>query len=323
MYTDAYADVQTTTSTAHDPTGVTVYTLTNGNQVGIEYIEKNNISSEQIADIDYYIFGTGMTIQHSKDNVDWEVIGDKEGRCGYQNEDLFGSVYTTALAEPLAYAANDTRAGAGYLVWAPHVMYNISLNKWCYYGSTSSWGSQTSAIFLATSDSPTGPYTYKKIVTTSSGHPNAIDPCVYYDKDYTTLYMLWGSWVGDNAIYVKKLSADGTDIGDGRSSLLCCGINSSLEGASDGGSGEGAYVVYDSETDYYYLYISYGQNTGSYVERVFRSKQPDSGFVSIKGIGATDTTTSGTHGNQILSSYDNAVNDYLYVSTGHNSVYKV
>ncbi len=325
MYTDVYADVQTSTSTAHDPTAVTAYTLTDGRVVGTEFLEKNNISSEYIAEIDYYIFGTGMTVYHSNDNVNWEVLGDSEGRCGYQNEDLFGDVYTTALAQPLAHAKTDeAHAGAGYLVWAPHVIYNVSSQKWCYYGSTSSWGSQISAIFFCEADDITGPYEYKQIIYQSNGaHPNAIDPCVYYDSDFSHLYMVFGSWGGENAIYCKQLNAHGdtmTNYDPGH--VICYGINGDLEASSDGSSGEGAYVAYEKSTGYYYLYVSFGQNTGSYTERVFRSSSPDGGFVDFNGISATDNTTPGNHGDQILSPFDIEYYDYKYASTGHNSVYK-
>lgn len=319
MYTDKYADVQSGSSTGHDPTAVTVYTLTTGEQVGENYVQKNNCY-DQIAKKDYYIFGTGMTVYHSTDNANWEVIGDSQGRCGYQNQDLFGDVYTTALAEPLAIAAQDSgRDGAGKLVWAPHVMYNIKLDKWCYYGSTSSWGSQKSAIFLCTSDNITGPYTYECIVTQSSGHPNAIDPVVFYDKDFSNLYMLYGSWGGDNAIHAVALGANGRNLGAG-SYVVCRGINTGLEPSStDGSSGEGAYVIY--ENGYYYLYVSYGQNTGTYTTRVFRSTEPTSGYVDIDGTSALDNTTATMHGNQFMHSFDLPIYDYAYNSTGHNSVY--
>lgn len=319
MYTDKYADVQKASSTGHDPTAVTVYTLTSGKQVGENYIQKNNCY-DQIAKKDYYIFGTGLTVYHSTDNVNWEVVGDSQGRCGYQNQDLFGDVYTTALAEPLAIAAQDSgRDGAGKLVWAPHVMYNLALNKWCYYGSTSSWGSQKSAIFLCTSDNITGPYTYECIVTQSSSHPNAIDPVVFYDKDFSNLYMLYGSWGGDNAIYAINLGANGRNLGAGNY-VVCRGINTGLEpNSTDGSSGEGAYVIY--ENGYYYLYVSYGQNTGTYTTRVFRSTEPTSGYVDIDGTSALDNTTATMHGNQFMHSFDLPIYDYAYNSTGHNSVY--
>lgn len=334
IYNGDTADIRTSISTSHDPTNVTVYTLaSNGKQVGQEYIDYHGINpadKSQVSKIDYYSFGTGMTIYHSTDNEHWTCVGDSEGRFGYSNQDLFGAEYHTALSVPLEYAANDSRTGAGHLQWAPHVMYNLTLDKWVYYGSTSSWGSQTSSVFYCVSSDGTPlHYTYAGEIYHSSGHPNAIDACVYYEYDKTTnkpipsqLKCIFGSWGGENAIAAKNLYADGsaTDI-TSHNGIICYGINGDLEGASDGTSGEGGYVVY--RNGYYYLYISFGQNTGSYVERVFRSTEPYGPFVDGDGTSATDNTTHTTHGNQILGSFDSSLYNYLYVSTGHNSAYKV
>lgn len=334
IYNGEDADIKTSTSTSHDPTNVTVYTLaSNGKQVGQEYIDYNQIDPTDksvVSKIDYYSFGTGMTIYHSTDNEHWTCVGDSEGRFGYSNHDLFGAEYHTALATPLQYAAGDSRAGAGHLQWAPHVMYNLTLDTWVYYGSTSSWGSQTSAIFYCVSTDGTPlHYEYRGEIYHSTTHPNAIDACVFYEYDKTTnkpipssLKCIFGSWGGTNAIAAKNLYADGsaTDI-TSHNGIICNGIDSNLEGASDDGSGEGGYVVY--RNGYYYLYISFGQNTGSYVERVFRSTEPYGPYVDGDGTPATDTSTKTTHGNQLIGSFNSSLYDYLYVSTGHNSVYKV
>ncbi len=335
MYTDKYADYKNTMSTSHDPTNVTVYTLGSdlgtysgskvkkGTKVGKEFIEKYGVDPSTCS-VEYYSFGTGMTIYHSNDSVNWTIVGDSQGRCGYQNEDLFGAEYHSALADALAYAATDSvswHVGKGHLVWAPHVMYNLNREEWVYYGSTSSWGSQTSAIFMCTSDEPAKNYEYQRMVYKSNTHPNAIDSCVYYNADYTKLYMLYGSWGGTNCIYVKEMNLDGTQKDNTAGSRLCNGVDNTLEGGLEGSSGEGAYVVYDN--GYYYLYVSYGQNTGTYTERVFRSTKPDEGFEGINEVEALDTTTDETHGNQLLAPFDIKLYDHTYVSTGHNSVYKV
>lgn len=389
MYNDRLADVQgDIQNTSHDPTAVTVYTLkSNNKKVGVEYIEAHNIADEDIKSIEYYNFGTGMTVYRSTDNVNWEVIGDRENRCGYQNQDLFDSdgngdnKYWEELANCVAWV--DTTgtqvAGAGRLVWAPHVMYNIDINKWVYYGSMSSWGSQRSAIFMATSDYPDHGYHYETMVYKSSAGPNAIDPVVFYDADYRNLYMIWGSWItgvsgpstsvdtdpdGEGnfewaPIVGVPLNADGTYNGtytthtedtslrtdnnvsamDG-SKPIARGLMSDLE-RPDGqkvewGSAEGAYVVHETvgNTTYYYLYVSYGQNTGTYTERVFRATSPLGPYRGYNGLGANNkmdnaqaTAYNGTktfnRGNQILAPFDIKLYNYLYVSTGHNSVYKV
>ncbi len=341
MYTDEDADIQSSAATSHDPTAVTVYTLADGRQVGQSYVDVNNIDASTLKK-DYYLFGTGMTIQKSDDAVNWKYVGDSEGRCGYQNQGLFGGVYTEKLAGPLAHAAQDTGnadKGAGKLVWAPHVIYNVDLGKWCYYAAASSWGSTWSAIFMGISDSPEGPYTNIQTIYTSNGdswnnnsaHPaNAIDACVYYNADYSKMYMIYGSW--SHGIYVKEMdkltgtSVKQTDPGK----AICWPLNNDLENAetgktNDGGinnSVEGSYMVY--ENGYYYLYVSYGSNGGSYSERVFRSTSPDSGFVDINGTAADNHDAgTGVHGNQILSPFYLPIYDYVYASTGHNSVSKV
>ena len=364
MYIDSDADVQSDlTSTSHDPTNVTVYTLAHdvtyvkvndagndeasitlaaGTTVGqevIDYCSLNpnpNINNPDVTAVDEYSFGTGMTIyKRNQTTKKWEVVGDDQGRCGYQNQKLFGNEYHTAISEALDYAAGDSRTGAGHLVWAPHVMFNLYKGRWVYYGSTSSWGSQRSAIFVCDArvgGSIEGPYSYRQIVYKSTGHPNAIDPCVYYEYDangkpvMNHIYMAFGSWGGENCIALKTLYADGdgndtAEWFDGNNTkYLCNGINSTLEDASDGSSGEGAYIIHDGS--YYYLYVSYGQNTGSYVERVYRSDNPTEGFKGYNNITALDTSTTGTHGGQILAPFDLSNHDYLMVSTGHNSVYK-
>ena len=189
MYNDSLADVQTNTqNTSHDPTAVTVFTLNNDKKVGVEYFRGAVPSGYK--SVEYYNFGTGMTVYHSTDNVNWEVIGDSEGRCGYQNQDLFGGVYYERLAGAVNWVdpSGNHTDGAGRLVWAPHVMYNISLNKWVYYGSMSSWGARRSAIFMATSDYPDHGYTYETLVYKSNtACPNAIDPVTYYDASYESL----------------------------------------------------------------------------------------------------------------------------------------
>ncbi len=384
MYADGdFPDAYNNASTGHDPTAVTVYTLAGGTYtstdskntvtesagktVGQEFIDYYGIDATdktQVTDIDYYIFGTGMTIYHSDDNVSWEVVGDSMGRCGYQNTQLYGGVYTTAIAEQLAFASHSdyTHAGtntwqqpsegAGYLQWAPHVMYNINSDCWQYYGSTSSWGSMDSCIFTGNSQSVVGPYENIKTVfascadyagTTTPG--NAIDSCVYYghNSDGTInpdeLYMLYGSW---QPTYVIKLdpttgqnvnydSADPygttsayatTPDADGYYyyGKIICAANPKTDGNGSGeGSGEGGYMIY--QNGYYYLYVSLGSNRGNYNLRVFRSTEPDSGFAVYSGQEATDTSAT-VHGMSFLSSYYLPIYDYVYTSVGHNSVYK-
>lgn len=374
MYADGklsdFPEAYSNASLGHDPTAVTVYTLAGGTYtsvdgknktitepagktVGQEFIDYYGISAtdkSKVTAVDYYIFGTGMTIYHSSDNVNWETVGDSEGRCGYQNQQLYGGVYTEAIAEQLAFASNHEAhalPGAGYLQWAPHVMYNLNADCWQYYGSTSSWNSHDSCIFTGNAQNIVGPYQEIKTVfascasyTGSSTPANAIDACVYYGHNAdgsinpNEMYMLYGSW---NPTYVIKLDpttgqnvnynpADpygtnygGNEISDGYyyyGKMICAG-NTEIDQEN---SGEGGFMIY--QYPYYYFYISLGSNHGNYQLRMYRSTEADRGFTMVTGEQATDTTKGTRHGMSYLSSYYLPIYDYVYTSVGHNSAYK-
>ena len=127
-------------------------------------------------------------------------------------------------------------------MWAPDVIYNKKMEKWCLYFSINgeNWGS---SIVLLTADKITGPYTYQGPVVFSGFHnksiaarsykntdlelvvgtqsslpsrydrgdswgsrwPHAIDPCVFYDED-GKLWMSYGSWSG--GIWMLQLNED-------------------------------------------------------------------------------------------------------------------
>ena len=329
MYVDEHSDCRSEKAFAHDPTAVTVYTLADGRTVGQEYMDANPGTS--YSKIDYYMFGTGMTVYHSDDAYIWKAVGDDKGRCGYQNQQLFGSDYVTALAGPLGYTSSspENLPGAGYLVWAPHVMYNTTINKWCYYGSTSAWGAYQSEIFMGTSDNITGPYTNITTIARSvstENKVNAIDPATFYSPD-GTLYMVYGSY--QTGIAIKKLNADGTCIGG--EAKYVADLNSSLDAGgakmitiSEGiGSGEGPFIKY--QNGYYYLYVAYGGNGWNYTTRVFRSVNPEGPYAGINGVAANSTVNNDERmrGNQFMSSYLIQGNSWVNSGTGHNSLFNV
>lgn len=124
--------------------------------------------------------------------------------------------------------------------WAPDVIYNPYMKKWCMYLSLKGdyWAS---TIVMLTSDNPSGPFAYQAPIvcggfngqvysgksvsfkdtdlelvlgsldklperydTSSWGNlwPNCIDPCVFFDDD-NRLWMAYGSWSG--GIFLLKL----------------------------------------------------------------------------------------------------------------------
>lgn len=170
----------------------------------------------------------------------------------------------------------------------------------------------------------------------NSNFPNAIDANMFYDEE-GKLWMSYGSWSGGifmleidkttgKAIYPGE---DGTT-SDGR--LVDRYFGTKIAGGF-GKSGEGPYVVYDKNTDYYYLYVTYGWlgADGGYNMRQFRSTSPDGPYLDADGQNAVlpENTDNSPYGNKIMGNFlfERKVGDpgkgigVGYVSPGHNSVY--
>ena len=158
--------------------------------------------------------------------------------------------------------------------------------------------------------------------------PNAIDPTVFYGKD-GTLWMTYGSWSG--GIYVIEVDpATGKVKYPGTSSVTADGlVVDAYFGTRIGGgytkSGEGPYILYDAESDYYYLYFTYEyfESNSGYNMRLFRSKNPDGPYLDAAGnnaalTGRVDNTNTGIKvmGNYYLSALTKG-----YKSPGHCSAF--
>lgn len=108
-------------------------------------------------------------------------------------------------------------------------------------------------------------------------YTNAIDPTILYDKN-DNLWMIYGSWSGgifllelDKETGVPVYPGEDSETSDGR--MIDRYFGTKIAGGF-GRSAEGPYAVYDEETDYYYLYVTYGglASDGGYQMRQFRSK---------------------------------------------------
>jgi len=218
----------------------------------------------------YYIFGSHNAIARTNDLRNWTSVGNSS-LYGVQNSN--GSVSVTSYNN--AFKTNMTKTvkvlkegiptdvtfgnfdaaawncaiaqdGKAWTVagnmWAPDVIYNVAMKKWCMYLSLNGprWNS---TIILLTSNAIEGPYVYQGPVvytgfrnTTDpkiswkltdlelvigaqstlpsrynrgegwgSYLPHAIDPCVFYDEQ-GQLWMAYGSWSG--GIFMLKLNAE-------------------------------------------------------------------------------------------------------------------
>jgi len=159
--------------------------------------------------------------------------------------------------------------------------------------------------------------------------PNAIDPTVFYDTD-GRLWMTYGSWSG--GIYLLELNPQtGKAIYPGKNSKTEDGrvIDEYFGTRIAGGhtiSGEGPFVLYDAETDYYYLYMTYEylDSRSGYNMRLFRSKKPEGPYLDAAGKGAVLSSRTDNHnqyGIKVMGNYKFENMSNAYKSPGHNSAF--
>ncbi len=296
------------------------------------------------ADGTYYIFGSHRAWAKSDDLISWDNIANN---LNAEYKTMFTDLWEN-------YCKTDTNPDIQGNMWAPDIIYNDTMGKYCMYMSINGddWNS---AIVLLTADEITGPYTYIGPVVFSgfntSNHPaeytdvyqvlgegadltryqstkdtkiNAIDPCVKYDEE-GNLWMAFGSWFG--GIYMLKLDP-ATGLRD---------YSVTYETAADssdayygykiaGGhevSGEGPYIIHTN--GYYYLFLSYGGLTasGGYQMRVFRSEQITGPYTDQNGNPAIFTKSANNlfekNGIRLMSSYSWSGSPDIYAAQGHNS----
>lgn len=303
----------------------------------------------------YYIFGSHMSTAVSEDLRHWTSLGD-----GYQNNN---PVYKGLLGnqEAFAYAGSKTSViptdDGGFHVWAPDVLYNEATGLYYLYFCTSStWNA--SNLCYAVSESIEGPYEWRGSMICSGftegtlgatdvtkyvdredakaryikangeynfdRYPNAIDPTVLYDED-GRLWMVYGSWSG--GMFLLELDPETGEVihpqADEENQVdpyfgkrLMGGRHTSIEGP---------YILYDKESGYYYLFVSYGGlvRTGGYQIRVFRSETIDGEYVDMNGKYPLDTGNmkQSPYGLKLSGNYYLPSLPMAYMATGHNSAF--
>ncbi len=211
----------------------------------------------------YYIFGSHMGVSKTSDLQNWTSVtgesltstlfGNADGEIVTYADAFTKNAYTGTVTildsegnsveadfgtyDAAAWISDNTVAGN---MWAPDVIYNEAMGKWCMYMSLNG-ATWNSSIVLMTSDNIEGPYVYQgpvvfsgfsttdssksfkntdlelvigeqdelpakyqKIADSSWGTywPHAIDPAVFYDEA-GNLWLVYGSWSG--GIYVLEL----------------------------------------------------------------------------------------------------------------------
>ncbi len=312
-------------------------------------VNKNRVSVHDpsiIKDKDgtYYIFGSHLAWAKSRDLVEWETFTNN-----------INTDYETLFKKEFAWSAlgDDSYDPSGNL-WAPDVIWNEDLGKWCMYMSING-NSWNSSICMLTADSLGGNWTYDGTVVYSgfgkdvhdytltdytevTGNADldvvyltgdtwnfrygahAIDPCVFYDED-GKLWFSYGSWSGGIYIFeLDKTTGYRSDTAEARANYTDPYMGKKIGGST--ASGEASYIEYIN--GYYYLFLSYGGllANGGYNMRVFRSEKPDGPYTDVSGDNATDGgAVNGTIGTRLMSYYKWSWWDYAHVAQGHNSAF--
>ncbi len=330
--------------------------------VSYDGIAKGDVSSPGVAvhdpsilkaDGTYYIFGSHMTAAKSMDLTNWEMIADNY----MKTNPVYGQIYEVA-DEAFAYAGDKSSLiptdDKATHVWAPDVIYNRTMGKYCmYYCTSSTWNA--SNLCFGTSDSPEGPYEWQKALIYSGfgskqleatdvldyvdedyarkhyikgggynyeDYPNAIDPTVFYDAD-DRLWMVYGSWSG--GIFLLELDPATGEVIHPETDEAA-GVDAYFGKRLLGGghiSIEGPYILYDEASGYYYLYVSYGALTsnGGYQIRVFRSDKVDGTYVDMNGAYPEKSALHQNFGLKLSGNYKLPSLEKAYMATGHNSAF--
>ncbi len=153
--------------------------------------------------------------------------------------------------------------------------------------------------------------------------PNAIDPTIFFDAS-GNLWMTYGSWSG--GIFILQLDkTTGQPIYPKTSSGVTDGYFGKQIAGGYGKSGEAPYIVYDSTSGYYYLYVTYGWLgvDGGYHVRMYRSKTVNGTYNDAAGNSAifTSTTNQASCGVKLFGNYNFSTLSVGYKSGGHNSAF--
>lgn len=245
----------------------------------------------------YYAYVTNSSeVRSSTDLINWTSAGSRTGRAW--------APCIIELKTPINYNGVD---------------YN-----YLAYDSSSSFGTNDSQITRYLSNSPYEGFVNAgtAIQSRNGTSPfNALDAKIFYDAE-DNLWMSFGSWF--SGIYIVPmdettgLPEDGVIdeiIADENNHRVCYrNINHAAM--------EGSNVIYNPDTGYYYLNVSYDDMDSTYNVRIGRSKNPQGPYLDYNGQDLNNKTTSSTEswkvGTKITTPYYFEYDTGWY-STGHSS----
>lgn len=171
----------------HDPSVVIVYKDASGNS-----FPSNDAGATRTKY--YYIFGTQLGAAYSLDMINWTSFTPTFSLNGAVSKDYYNIFKSEA-----DYANQLTTNDVSGNLWAPDIIFNPKMNKWCLYFSLSGYDFKSSIILL-TSTKIEGPYT-KSGVVVYGGFTNSVTSPARTDYAKAT---------GTNTVNSRYLKANGT-----------------------------------------------------------------------------------------------------------------
>lgn len=253
----------------------------------------------------------------------------------YVNEDGTTGAYMMYFCTTSTYKRSVLAYGVSQNISGPYKFVDTLIYSGFTKNSTTDFGSKINTQYTNTNiDELIADGTINSLNTNwfsndsynTSYAPNAIDPTVFYDEE-GKLWMTYGSWSG--GLFVLEIDPKtGKAIYPGKSSVTADGlvVDAYFGTRVAGGytkSGEGPYILYDKESDYYYLYSTYEglAANGGYNMRLFRSKNPDGPYLDAAGNNAAlpSKIDHNNIGIKVMGNYSFSSLDRGYKSPGHNS----
>ncbi|MGH8189000.1 MAG: glycoside hydrolase family 43 protein, partial [Steroidobacteraceae bacterium] len=282
----------------------------------------------------FYVFGSHLAAARSTDLMRWQFVanGVEPANPLYSTIPLDGNAWT---GRPGSWAADVIKLANGRFYF---------YYSFCGVPPSGDCFGPRAYLGVAVADQIEGPYVDQGIFLRSGMtqaeiaaglgpegitsydariHPNTIDPDTFYDKN-GRLWMVYGSYSGGIFILEMDESTGKPLAGQGYGKHLAGGDHANIEGG---------YVLYSPDTDYYYLFVSFGglASTDGYNIRVARSRNPDGPCLDAQGRNLVDAKGSWESiepygvkmmgGFQFVSEPGDTETARGYLSPGHNSAY--
>ncbi len=221
----------------------------------------------------WYVYGSHGASAWTEDLMNWTQVATSV----YSGNPPHFTNFKTDLSELVSWTNADS-------LWAPDVIQLDDGKFYYYYCVWTNYYNYRSYLGVAVADNIEGPYTHKAEIlkggTGISGFnpsvdPNTIDPTLFWDAE-GKLQMVYGSYSG--GIFIMEMDPE-TGL-----QLPNQSWGTHLWGGSHGRI-EGPFIIYNPETEYYYLFVSYyglDVNDG-YNIRVARSRNPDGPYLDLNG----------------------------------------